>query len=112
MKGGEDMNSTVVSTLLMILMLAVFYAAILIPENKRKKKYASMLNRLKVNDEVLTKGGIIGRVVNIQDKFIILQTGPDRIRVKIDKNGILNTINEKEEVKEDKEVKSEEKKES
>jgi preprotein translocase subunit YajC len=68
-----------------------------------------MLGRLKVNDEVLTKGGIIGRIVNIQDKFIILQTGPDRIRVKIDKNGILNTINEKEEVKE---VKSEEKKES
>jgi preprotein translocase subunit YajC len=103
------MNSTVVSTLLMILMLAVFYAVILIPENKRKKRYASMLGRLKVNDEVLTKGGIIGRIVNIQDKFIILQTGPDRIRVKIDKNGILNTINEKEEVKE---VKSEEKKES
>lgn len=96
-------GSTFMTTIFpMILILVVFYAIILIPENKRKKRYASMLNSLKVNDEVLTKGGIIGRIVNIQDKFIILQTGPDRMRIKVDKNGILNTINEKEEVKEPK----------
>lgn len=53
-----------------------------------------MLESLKVNDEVITKGGIIGKVVNIQDKNITLQTGPDRVRIKLDKTGVLNILSE------------------
>ncbi|SKA75757.1 preprotein translocase subunit YajC [Clostridium sp. USBA 49] len=86
-----------------ILMIALFYLLIFLPENKRKKKYNEMINSLKVNDEVMTKGGIIGKLVNIQDKFVILETGPDRMRIKFDKNGISHVLNTtKEEVKEEK----------
>lgn len=89
-----------------IIMIGMFYLLVFLPENKRKKKYSEMLNGLKVNDEVMTKGGIIGKLVNIQDKFVILETGPDRMRIKFDKNGIshvLNTVNE--EIKEKKDNK-------
>ena len=78
----------------LILMLAVFYLVIFIPENKRKKKYAALLNNLKVNDEVMTKGGIMGKIINIQDEYIILESGPDRTRVKLSKSGIGTVINE------------------
>lgn len=77
----------------LILMLAVFYLVIFIPENKRKKKYAALLNNLKVNDEVMTKGGIMGKIINIQDEYIILESGPDRTRVKLSKSGIGTVIN-------------------
>lgn len=92
-----------------VIMIGVFYLIIFVPESRRKKKYNSMLSALKVNDEIITKGGVIGKVVNIQDKFLILQTGPDRTRLKIDKFGVLNVLTEsKEEVKAE-EVKAEEK---
>lgn len=52
-----------------------------------------MLSSLKVNDEIMTRGGIIGKLINIQDKFIILETGPDRVRIKLDKNGISSVLN-------------------
>lgn len=81
-----------------IIMIALFYIFIFVPENRRKKKYGSMLNNLKVNDEITSRGGIIGKIVNIQDKFIILETGPDRVRIKLDKNGISNVVNTKEQV--------------
>lgn len=71
-----------------ILMIAIFYLIILVPENKRKKKYSAMLSGLKVNDEIMSRGGIIGKIVNIQDNFVIMQTGPDKMRIKLDKNGI------------------------
>jgi len=74
-------------------MLGLFYLIIFVPESKRKKKFAAMLNNLKVNDEVMTRGGILGKIVNIQDNFIIIQTGPDRTKIKIDKNGISSVIN-------------------
>jgi preprotein translocase subunit YajC len=52
-----------------------------------------MISNLKVNDEVMTRGGIIGKIINIQDNYIILETGPDRVRIKLDKNGISNVLN-------------------
>lgn len=76
-----------------ILMIALFYLFIFVPESKRKKKYSSMLGALKVNDEVMTRGGIIGKITNIQDKYVIMETGPDRMRIKLDKNGISHVLN-------------------
>jgi preprotein translocase subunit YajC len=81
------------SLLPLILMLAVFYLVIFIPENKRKKKYAALLSNLKVNDEIMTKGGIMGKIINIQDDYIILESGPDRARIKLAKSGIGTVVN-------------------
>lgn len=91
MDGGTDMQ-TIVALAPYIIMLVVFYLIIFIPENKRKKKYNSMLQSLKLNDEILTKGGIIGKIVNIKDDFVILETGPDRARIKLTKNGISSVL--------------------
>lgn len=75
-----------------IVMLVVFYLIVFIPENKRKKKYASMISSLKINDEVMTRGGIIGKIVNLQDDYIIVQTGPDKARIKVTKNGVSSVL--------------------
>ncbi|MFL0247392.1 preprotein translocase subunit YajC [Candidatus Clostridium stratigraminis] len=79
-----------------VIMIALFYLFILVPENRRKKKYSSMLGGLKVNDEIASRGGIIGKIVTIQDKFVILETGPDRVRIKLDKNGISHVMSSRE----------------
>lgn len=82
------------SLLPLLLIVVIFYLLIFLPESKRKKKYNSMLSALKVNDEVMTKGGIVGKVVNIQERNVTLQTGPDRVRIKLDKTGILNVLSD------------------
>ncbi|AKA71984.1 preprotein translocase subunit YajC [Clostridium scatologenes] len=76
----------------LIFMLVVVYLVILVPERKRKKEYRGMLDNLKVNDEIMTKGGIIGKIINMQGRFVVLQTGPDKVRIKIDKTGVLNLL--------------------
>jgi preprotein translocase subunit YajC len=92
-----------------VVMIGLFYVIIFVPESRRKKKYNAMISALKVNDEVVTKGGVIGKIVNIQDKFIILQSGPDKTRLKVDKYGVLSVfVESKEEVKKE-EAKEEEK---
>ncbi len=78
-------------------MLVVFYLFLIIPENKRKKRYNEMINNLKVNDEVLTRGGIMGKIINIQDDFVIVESGPDRSRLKVSKQGISNLLTKTEE---------------
>jgi preprotein translocase subunit YajC len=78
----------------LIVMLGLFYIIVFIPENKRKKKYNAMLESLKVNDEVLTRGGIMGKITSIQEDHVLVQTGPDRARLKISKNGIASVVAE------------------
>jgi preprotein translocase subunit YajC len=73
-------------------MLILCYLLILVPENKRKKKYNKMLNSLRVNDQIITKGGIIGKITNI------------KLKIRLDKTGILNLMSsfESNESKQDK----------
>lgn len=77
----------------MILIFVIFYFMLIVPEKKRKKSYDEMLKALKVNDEVVTRGGVMGKIVNLQEDFVILESGPDRTRVKVSKQGIATKSN-------------------
>ena len=82
----------------MVIVFVVFYLFLIIPEKKRRKKYEGMLSDLSVNDEILTRGGLMGKVVNIQDDYIILESGPDRARIKLSKQGISSVVAKKESI--------------
>jgi|GEM_PF-871650 len=94
-KGVILMSQILKNVLPIVLMLGLFYAIVFIPENKRRKKYSNMLQELKANDEVLTRGGIMGKVINIQDDFVIIESGPERSRLKVSKQGIASVVEEK-----------------
>ncbi|AEB75737.1 preprotein translocase subunit YajC [Clostridium botulinum] len=90
------MSKSFMPILSLVFVMAIFYAVVLIPEKKRKNKYKSMLNDLKVNDEVVTRGGVVGKIERIHDDFIVISTGPDKVKVKITKNGVGIVINKEE----------------
>ena len=82
------------STLLpLVAMFAIMYFLLILPEKKRTKKYNTMLSELKVNDEVLTRGGIIGKIITIDEDQMVIQSGPDRVRFRVTKNSIAQKLN-------------------
>ncbi len=91
--------------LLLGAMLLMFY----LPERKRRKNFNSMLSNLKVNDEIFTTGGIIGKLVKVDEGYVILETGPDRVRIKLDKRGIHSVLNKADDKKEAVEIKEDKK---
>ena len=80
-----------------IFMIVILYAVILIPEKKRKTKYKSMLDNLKVNDEIITRGAIVGKIERIHEDFFIISTGPDKVKLKLTRNGVGMVLEKKEE---------------
>ena len=77
----------------LVAMLAIMYFLLILPEKKRTKKYNEMLSALKVNDEVLTRGGIIGKIITIDEDQMVIQSGPDRVRFRVTKNSIAQKLN-------------------
>ena len=71
--------------LMMVVMLAVMYFLMIRPENKRKKQAEEMRNSLKKGDQITTIGGIIGKIVQVTDETIIIETSDDRVRMELAK---------------------------
>ena len=67
----------------LVAMFAIMYFLLILPEKKRTKKYNTMLSELKVNDQVLTRGGIVGKIITIEDYQMVIQSGPDRVRFRM-----------------------------
>ena len=65
------------------LILVVFYFILIRPQRKKEKQVQAMRNSLEVGDEVVTSGGIIGRVVSIKEDTVVIETGSDRSKIRI-----------------------------
>ena len=73
-------------TIFMLLaMVAIFYFLMIRPENKRKKDAENMRNAMKVGDEIVTIGGITGKVVSVKDDKFVIETGADQVRIEFAK---------------------------
>lgn len=76
------------SMILLVAMIAVFYFLIIRPENKRKKQAENMRNSLKKGERITTIGGLVGRIVQVNDATVVFETSEDRVRIEVAKWGI------------------------
>ena len=78
------------------LMVVFFYFFLIRPEKKRNQEMQNMLNNLQVADEVVTNGGIIGRVISVKEDTVLIETGSDRTKIRVLKQAIAknNTVHE------------------
>ena len=82
----QDPGGSMISTIVMlVVMLGVFYFMLIRPENKRKKEADKMRAAVKVGDEIITIGGVVGTVVNVKEDRIVLETSADRVRIEFTK---------------------------
>ncbi len=70
--------------LMMVVFIAIFYFLLIRPQQKKAKEHQAMVQRLSVGDEVVTSGGILGKVIEVGDTFVTLEIADD-VRVKVQK---------------------------
>lgn len=79
-----------------IIIVLVFYFVLIRPENKRKKETANMRDNLKSGDEITTIGGIVGRVTNVRDDEITIETSNDKTKLRLKKWAVSSVDKKKE----------------
>ena len=71
-----------------LLLIPLFYFLMYRPQKKQEKETAQMRSNLTIGDEVVTIGGIMGRVVKVKDDYVVIETGSDRTKIKFRKSAI------------------------
>ena len=65
------------------LVIVGLYFIMIRPQKKKEKAIVAMRNNLQVGDQVTTSGGIVGRVVNIKEDSVTIETGSDRVKIRV-----------------------------
>ncbi|MGX8698299.1 MAG: preprotein translocase subunit YajC [bacterium] len=92
--GAGGMAFTVIY---LVAIVAIMYFVMIRPERKRKKEAEEMRSSISVGVTVTTIGGIVGKVVDVKDDFITIETSEDRVRVELAKWGISSVGKKKDE---------------
>jgi preprotein translocase subunit YajC len=80
-------QNPLLSFLPLLVLFAVFYFMLIRPQMKRAKEQRNMVAALAKGDEVLTNGGLLGRIEEIADQFVVLEIAPN-VRVKLQKQAV------------------------
>lgn len=88
-EGGATAGGSNPMYLIMIVgMVALMYFMVLRPQKKRQKEEQEMRDSIQIGDEIVTIGGIMGRVVTVKDDSIVIETGTDRTKIKFLRSAI------------------------
>ena len=70
--------------LMMVVFVVIFYFLLIRPQQKKAKEHQALITKLATGDEVVTTGGLLGKVVEVGDSFLTLEVA-DGVRVKVQK---------------------------
>ena len=60
--------------IMMLAIFGIFYFLVILPQKRQKQKLQEMIAELKINDEVVTNGGIIGKIKEVKETSFIIQS--------------------------------------
>ncbi|MGA7799887.1 MAG: preprotein translocase subunit YajC [Gammaproteobacteria bacterium] len=83
--GGEA--GPLMSFLPLILLFVIFYFMLIRPQTKRAKEHKKMVESLAKGDEVVTNGGLLGRITQVDENFLEVQVA-DNVKVKIQRQAV------------------------
>jgi preprotein translocase subunit YajC len=88
---GGDLQSTLMSMLPLLLMFAVLYFVMIRPQMKKQKEHRAMIDALAKGDEVVTAGGMLGKVSKIGDAYIGIELAAG-VEVQLQRSAVIQVL--------------------
>jgi len=90
-QGAPAQTGGLLQFLPLILIFAVFYFLLIRPQMKRAKEHRNLVANLSKGDEVVTNGGVLGKIVDMSDSFITLELAAN-ITIKVQRHAVANVM--------------------
>ncbi|MBR1810923.1 MAG: preprotein translocase subunit YajC [Clostridia bacterium] len=101
---GARTPNSVMTIVMMVALFAIMYFVMIRPQRKRQKEEQEMRDSIQIGDEITTIGGIMGRIVTVKDDSLVIETGSDRVKMKITRWAIQSNNTAQERVNKEKEA--------
>ncbi|MGN0174101.1 MAG: preprotein translocase subunit YajC [Acutalibacteraceae bacterium] len=89
-------SQSIILIIYIVVIIAALYFFMIRPNKKKQKKEDEMRNSIEVGNEILTIGGIFGKVVAVKEDSFIVESGPERSKIRIAKWAIQQNFSAKE----------------
>jgi preprotein translocase subunit YajC len=73
----------------MVGIFAIFYFLLIMPQQRRQKKWQAMLKEIKPGDKVVTSGGLSGVIMSVKDDVVVLRVPPDNVKLEVARSSIV-----------------------
>ena len=87
------MGFNAANILLLVGFIALIYFMMIRPQKKKEKADQEMRDALRVGDEIMTIGGVMGKITKVTDNSVIITTGADKTKIEFVKSAIANVRN-------------------
>jgi preprotein translocase subunit YajC len=81
---GASPGGQLAPLLMMVVFIVIFYFLLIRPQQRKAKEHQALVSKLAAGDEVVTSGGILGRIVEVGETFTTLEIA-DGVRIKVQK---------------------------
>jgi preprotein translocase subunit YajC len=75
---------------MLVFIFAIFYFLLIMPQQRRQKKWQAMLSELKTGDKITTSGGLRGTIMSLKDDAIILRVAPDNLKLEVTRASVVS----------------------
>ena len=89
---GTAGGGTMFTIIYIVVMIAIFYFLLIRPNKKRQRQMQNMLDSMRKGDEIVTIGGIMGKVFDIRQDCVIITTSADDTKIKFEKTAIARVL--------------------
>jgi preprotein translocase subunit YajC len=89
-QGGSQGPGFLIGVLPLLFIFVIFYFVLILPQQKRQKKWQQMLGDLKNGDRVVTSGGIRGTIISVKDDAVQLRIPPDNLRIEVARSAVVS----------------------
>jgi len=89
--GGAPAGAGTTSLIMMAVFVVIFYFLLIRPQQKKQKEHQAMLSKITVGDEVVTAGGILGKVIEVGDNFLTIEIA-ENVRIKVQRFQVTSLV--------------------
>lgn len=86
-------TGTLIQLMPLVLLILIMYFLLIRPQKKKEKAVNQMRSNVKVGDEIITIGGICGKVVKVKNETLVIQVGAEKLKFEMMKWSVSKVVN-------------------
>jgi len=85
-----SLGSGIPSIAMLVFIFAIFYFLLIMPQQRKQKKWQAMLSALKTGDKITTSGGLRGTIISLKEDALTLRVPPDNLKLEVSRGSVVS----------------------